>query len=197
MYGAPENSFKLSVRALFPSVAELHHFYAAPAPGINFYAAPAPGLRLLPYYIVKIKFWNKLLFKHMLKLSCSYDPVRYMYTVLLKIWPEWVITKVTFCVIFQFLTMFNAIVGAWAAGAASRYGSGSDQLMRLLAASAPAPQHCFSYWCNHNVIACLELKKNFEVDLMIHWCCIICCRDSIHNSMTTAESETNFSSNSI
>jgi hypothetical protein len=39
--------------------------------------------------------------------------------------------------------MFNTIVGAEAvgAGAASRYGSGSDQKMRLLA--APAPQHWF------------------------------------------------------
>jgi hypothetical protein len=39
--------------------------------------------------------------------------------------------------------MFNTFVGAGAvgAGAASRYGSGSDQKMRLLA--APAPQH----WC--------------------------------------------------
>jgi hypothetical protein len=39
--------------------------------------------------------------------------------------------------------MFNTIVGAGAvgAGAASRYGSGSVQKMRLLA--APAPQHCF------------------------------------------------------
>jgi hypothetical protein len=52
---------------------------------------------------------------------------------------------VTFCVIFQFLTMFNTIVVAGAVGAgtraASRYGSGSgsDQKMRLLA--APAPQH--------------------------------------------------------
>jgi hypothetical protein len=38
--------------------------------------------------------------------------------------------------------MFNTIVGAGAvgAGAASRYGSGSDQKKRLLA--APAPQHC-------------------------------------------------------
>jgi hypothetical protein len=45
--------------------------------------------------------------------------------------------------------MFNTIVGVGAvgvgavrvgAGAASRYGSGSDQMMRLLAASAP--QHC-------------------------------------------------------
>jgi hypothetical protein len=36
-------------------------------------------------------------------------------------------------VIFQFLTMFNTIVGAGAvgAGAALRYGSGSDQKMRL------------------------------------------------------------------
>jgi hypothetical protein len=44
---------------------------------------------------------------------------------------------------FKFLTMINTIVGAGAvgAGAASRYGSGSDQKMRLLA--APAPQH----WC--------------------------------------------------
>jgi hypothetical protein len=39
--------------------------------------------------------------------------------------------------------MFNTIFGAGAveAGAASRYGSGSDQKMQLLA--APAPQHCF------------------------------------------------------
>jgi hypothetical protein len=41
--------------------------------------------------------------------------------------------------------MFNIIVGAGAvragAGAASRYGSGYDQKMRLLA--APAPQHWF------------------------------------------------------
>jgi hypothetical protein len=40
--------------------------------------------------------------------------------------------------------MFNTIVGTGAvgAGAASRYGSGSNQKMRLLAAQAPAPQHC-------------------------------------------------------
>jgi hypothetical protein len=36
--------------------------------------------------------------------------------------------------------MCNTIVGA-GAGAASRYGSGSDQKMRLIA--APAPQHWF------------------------------------------------------
>jgi hypothetical protein len=39
--------------------------------------------------------------------------------------------------------MIKTIVGAGAvgAGAESRYGSGSEQMMRLLA--APAPQHCF------------------------------------------------------
>jgi hypothetical protein len=31
------------VRAIFSSVAEPHHFYAAPAPGENFDAAPAPA----------------------------------------------------------------------------------------------------------------------------------------------------------
>jgi hypothetical protein len=58
-------------------------------------------------------------------------------------------TVPTFCVIFQFLTMFNTIVtagaigaGAIKAGATSCYGfgSGSTQMMRLLAAQAP--QHC-------------------------------------------------------
>jgi hypothetical protein len=46
-----------------------------------------------------------------------------------------------FVSIFNFLTMFNTIAetGAVVAGAASRYGSGSDQKMQLLA--APAPQH--------------------------------------------------------
>jgi hypothetical protein len=37
--------------------------------------------------------------------------------------------------------MSNIIVGAGAAGDASRYGSGYDQNMRLLAVPAPAPQH--------------------------------------------------------
>jgi hypothetical protein len=38
--------------------------------------------------------------------------------------------------------MFDTIsrTGAVGAGATSRYGSGSDQMMRLLV--APAPQHC-------------------------------------------------------
>jgi hypothetical protein len=43
--------------------------------------------------------------------------------------------------------MINTIVGAGAvgvrAGAALRYGSGSDQMMRLLAAPAPASQHWY------------------------------------------------------
>jgi hypothetical protein len=38
---------------------------------------------------------------------------------------------------FKFLTMIITIVGA---GAALRYGSGSDQMMQFLA--APAPEHC-------------------------------------------------------
>jgi hypothetical protein len=41
----------------------------------------------------------------MLKLSCPYDSLR---CIMLKIWTEWVIN----CVIFQFLTMCNTIVGA-------------------------------------------------------------------------------------
>jgi hypothetical protein len=46
--------------------------------------------------------------------------------------------------------MFNTIVGPGAvgaragAGATWRYGSGSDQKMRLLAAPPPAPQHWFN-----------------------------------------------------
>jgi hypothetical protein len=50
--------------------------------------------------------------------------------------------------------MFNTIAGAVGAGAASRYGSGSDQKMRLLA--APAPQHWFVY--------CKLLKCDFKFD---------------------------------
>jgi hypothetical protein len=39
-----ECHFLLSYGNLIISVAEPHHFYAAPAPGKNFYAAPAPGI---------------------------------------------------------------------------------------------------------------------------------------------------------
>jgi hypothetical protein len=48
---------------------------------------------------------------------------------------------------FQLLAMFNTTVGA-GARAASRYGSGSDQMMRLLAALAPAPEHCV-FWISN------------------------------------------------
>jgi hypothetical protein len=73
----------------------------------------------------------------MLKLSCSFDSLRF----LLKMLTEWVIN----CYIFQFLTMFDTTVGTGAVGAgvASRYDSGSAQMMRLLA--APAPQHCMKH----------------------------------------------------
>jgi hypothetical protein len=83
-------------------------------------------LRLLPYSIAK---QNKLKFKHMLKLSSSYDSVRF---ILMNIWTEWVKNCYILCR-FQFLTMFYTIVGAGVvrAGVASRYGSGSDQKMRL------------------------------------------------------------------
>jgi hypothetical protein len=52
--------------------------------------------------------------------------------------------------------MFNTIVGAGAVetGAASRYGSGSDQMMRFLA--APALQHLILlFWVIK--IACLKI----------------------------------------
>jgi hypothetical protein len=64
----------------------------------------------------------------MLKLSCSFDSVR---CILLKIYTECVISCYILCH-FQFLTMFNIIVGAGSVRAsASHYGSGSDQMMRL------------------------------------------------------------------
>jgi hypothetical protein len=82
---------------------------------------------------------------------------------------------------FTFLAMINTIVGA---GAASRYGSGSgsDQMMRLLAAPAWAPQHCYIVYtqfdsytmfglkttngemCAH---CCLDESKDFEIVLRI------------------------------
>jgi hypothetical protein len=49
--------------------------------------------------------------------------------------------------------MFNTIVGA---GAALRYGSGSDQKMRLLA--APAPQH---WLLRHTDISTPPLRSKF------------------------------------
>jgi hypothetical protein len=71
----------------------------------------------------------------MLKLSSSFDSVRF---ILMKIRTERVINCYILCH-FNFLTMKDTIIGAGdlGAGAASRYGSGSDQMMRLLAALAP------------------------------------------------------------
>jgi hypothetical protein len=62
------------------SVAEPHHFYADPAPGKNFDAAPAaPAPAPTPTLLYsKTKFFNELKFKHILKLSCSYDSVRFV-----------------------------------------------------------------------------------------------------------------------
>jgi hypothetical protein len=67
----------------------------------------------------------------MWKLSFSVESVRF---ILLKI--QYVLNglqTVTSCVIFQLLTMLDTIVvaGAVGAGAASRYGTGSDPIMRL------------------------------------------------------------------
>jgi hypothetical protein len=52
------------------SVAEPHHFYAAPASAAP--AAPAPTL-----LYARQNFKNDLKFKHMLKLYCLYDSVRW------------------------------------------------------------------------------------------------------------------------
>jgi hypothetical protein len=57
--------------------------------------------------------------------------------------------------------MFNTIVGAGAvgAGAASRYGSSSGQMMRFLA--APAPQHCEKVEAKYRK-KCFEAKKSLR-----------------------------------
>jgi hypothetical protein len=60
----------------------------------------------------------------MLKLSCSYDSVRF---ILLKIGTEWVIN----CYILCHFSIPNHVVTIVGAGAASGYGSGSDQMIRL------------------------------------------------------------------
>jgi hypothetical protein len=51
-------------------------------------------LRVLPYCIARQNIWNELKFKHTMKLSCSYDSVRF---ILLKIWTEWVINAYILC----------------------------------------------------------------------------------------------------
>jgi hypothetical protein len=58
------------------SVAEPHHFYAAPGPGYD--AAPAATLMYN-----KAKFVKRT--KHMLELSGSFDSIRFTYCILLKI----------------------------------------------------------------------------------------------------------------
>jgi hypothetical protein len=56
-------------------VADPHNFYAAPAPAKHFYAAPAaPALALLNSKAKK--FFNKLKFKHILKLVCAFYSIR-------------------------------------------------------------------------------------------------------------------------
>jgi hypothetical protein len=66
--------------------------------------------------------------------------------------------------------MFNSIVGAGAvgAGAALRYGSGSgsDQMMRLLAAQSPAPQQWFSLPIEGSATWCSSILHMFNVQLI-------------------------------
>jgi hypothetical protein len=61
--------------------------------------------------------------------------------------------------------MFNTFVvaGAVGVGAASRYGSGSDQMMQLLA--APAPQHCVLQE-NKNEFLITKIRKKHESMVM-------------------------------
>jgi hypothetical protein len=65
----------------------------------------------------------------MLKLFSSFDSVGF---ILQKILTEWVVNCYILCH-FKLLTMIYTIVraGTVGAGASSRYGSGSDQMMRL------------------------------------------------------------------
>jgi hypothetical protein len=79
------------------SVAEPHHFYAAPAPGKNFYAAPeAPALAPTQLYS-KAKFfqtnlsswWNDDTWWNYLFRLILYD------LILPKIWTEWVMNLYT------------------------------------------------------------------------------------------------------
>jgi hypothetical protein len=124
-------------------------------------------LRLLPYWIARQNFLNKLKFKYMLKLPPSFDSVRF---VLLKIWTEWVIICLILCH-FKFLTMINIIVGAGdvGAGATSRYGSGSgsDQLMRLLA--APCGSSSGSGTLVINIIQANQYKWSVFYSSCVKW----------------------------
>jgi hypothetical protein len=134
---------------ILTSVAEPHHFYAAPAPGENFDAAPAPAAPAAPAPTAPAPaapapaptlLYSKAKFLKRTKVYTNVETILFIWFCTI-----FIAEYVRFCVIFQFLTKFNIIVGAWAvgAGAASLYGSGSDQKMRLLAAPASAPQHWF------------------------------------------------------
>jgi hypothetical protein len=93
----------------------------------------------------------------------------------MKLCTEWTINCLILCH-FQLLTLFNTIfrtgvVGA-GAGAASRYGSDSDQMMRLLA--APAPQHwlwvCnFTFFSPENFTHCYRLYVLITEHYRIWW----------------------------
>jgi hypothetical protein len=61
------------------SVPEPDHFYAAPAPGKIFDADPAPAATVPTLLNCKAKFLKRSKFKHMLKVFCSFDAVRFMY----------------------------------------------------------------------------------------------------------------------
>jgi hypothetical protein len=59
----------------------------------------------------------------------------------------------TICVIFQFLITFHTIVGA---GTASRYSSGFDQMMWLLAVPVPCDSGSatqeLKHWCENEIV---------------------------------------------
>jgi hypothetical protein len=57
---------------------EPHYFYAAPAPGKNFDAAPTPAAPTPAAPALTLPY-SKAKFHHMLKLSCSYDSVRFRF----------------------------------------------------------------------------------------------------------------------
>jgi hypothetical protein len=92
-----------------------------------------------------------------------------IYSILLKIWTEWVIN----CIILSHFSIPNHAVGA-GAGAASRYGSGSDQKMRLrlrnTALEAPAQVLMLTeiYLKNNVSILYLFYSKAKEKKLVQH-----------------------------
>jgi hypothetical protein len=59
----------------FTSVAEPHHFHAAPASAMS---KLLMWLWLLPYYTARQIFFNEVKFKHIMKLSCSFDSIQFI-----------------------------------------------------------------------------------------------------------------------